>query len=498
MDISKPYTWSCVLFITGIGIGPFAPSWLIWVLFGLSLMLMSFKTTYNAPLIKGVRGFLVIVVLALGIWRYQWDVWANRPDPSMSRYSGAEAEFIGTITDAPRRKSSSVQYVIKMERLIKPESRAIEERIVVNAPLYPRFSRYQRVRARCGDFQILDAKNNDRYARYWFRYDVYSQCRYPKMTFMEDNSRYGWLRWFTDLKDKMESNVNRIFHEPYAGLLNALMLGNQSGVEADLMSAVRKTGLAHIIVVSGFHVTLFTYIVFSGLSLVSIPRRAKIFMAVAILFSYMLLLDFAPAALRGFIMGGILLLAYYSGRPYLGWGSLMTAAAAMLAVNPRLLLFDIGFQLFFLATIGILYLHPLLYEKIPVKLRLKNVADIITMTFSAMVMVTPLAMYYFGNFSLAGLFANIAAAPVITLMMTSALAVLAVSFFSLLAAQWVGLVYWIATGYFLMVIDLFAAIPFASVEAKLGLYPMLFIYMLIFIGLHWRYRKKTKIKNYDV
>jgi competence protein ComEC len=128
---------------------------------------------------------------------------------------------------------------------------------------------------------------------------------------------------------------------------------------------------------------------------------------------------FQPSAVRAGIMGGLFLVGQYLGRMGVSSRSIVLAAALMLAHNPLLLKLDIGFQLSFLAILGIVYLAPIFQDwlkKIPAYFQLRN---ILTMTLSAQVFTLPILIYNFGYFSLVAPITNILIVPLLPFIMLS-------------------------------------------------------------------------------
>ena len=114
---------------------------------------------------------------------------------------------------------------------------------------------------------------------------------------------------------------------------------------------------------------------------------------------FIIMTGFQSSAVRAGIMGGLFLLGQYLGRMSVSSRSIVIAAALMLAHNPLLLKLDVGFQLFFLAMIGIIYLMPVFqdwFRKIPAMFQLRN---ILAMTLSAQIFTLPILIYNFGYLS---------------------------------------------------------------------------------------------------
>jgi competence protein ComEC len=190
-------------------------------------------------------------------------------------------------------------------------------------------------------------------------------------------------------------------------------------------------------------------------------------------------------------MGGLVLLANNSGRIYNPKNSLTLAAFLMVLANPMILRYDVGFQLSFFATLGIIYVAPLLspyFKKIPNRFNFK---ETFLMTFSAQLMVLPLLLFYFHNFSLVALPVNIIILPFIPLAM-------ALGFFTGLGGLiWsklgliIGALAWLVSSLVLLIVKFFAHLPFASFQVPFSWPVLILSYAIVIWFLHYLKAKTT-------
>jgi competence protein ComEC len=194
----------------------------------------------------------------------------------------------------------------------------------------------------------------------------------------------------------------------------------------------------------------------------------------------------APAsAVRAGIMGGIVLFAQKVGRLSQAQRLLIIAATLMLAFNPLLLKFDIGFQLSFLATLGIAKLYPYLREKlsfIPKKFDIFEMQSTVSMTIPAVIFTAPILAHNFGQLSIISIFTNILVVPILGL-------VLGLGFFAGIAGiifQPLGQIFfwpvWLFLEYVYKIIAWSSELPFASMEAEV--FPW-YLVVLYFAFLWW-------------
>lgn len=193
-------------------------------------------------------------------------------------------------------------------------------------------------------------------------------------------------------------------------VLATITLGYRKDMSRDVRKRFSLTGVAHLLAVSGFHVAVvcgFLSLLFSFLPKSPFYRWLKYLLTLCLLWCFVVITGLAPSAVRA----GLMLTLYLSGRVLRrttdGYNTLAAAAFCMLAFNP-LYLFDVGFQLSYLAVLSILFLQPRLQDLIMVRNPIVAMPwGWITVTLAAQAGTTLLYLYYFGQFSLVFLCTNL-------------------------------------------------------------------------------------------
>jgi competence protein ComEC len=223
------------------------------------------------------------------------------------------------------------------------------------------------------------------------------------------------LRLVYAFKEKAVDQVYRLFPDPEASLLAGILLGDDNGLPADLVQAYQNTGTAHIIAISGFNIAIIASLLVSLFSGLLGPRKGAIATIIGVAL-YTLLVGASPSVLRAAIMGCLAILARQLGRRQNGLNTLAVTAAVMAAFNPNTL-WDVGFQLSFAATLGlVLYAQPLqdwftglLARRFPLETARRISAPISTymfFTLAAQLTTLPIMAWQFGRLSLLALIAN--------------------------------------------------------------------------------------------
>ena len=193
-------------------------------------------------------------------------------------------------------------------------------------------------------------------------------------------------------------------------VLATITLGYRKGMDREVRKRFSVTGVAHLLAVSGFHVAVvcgFLSLLFSFLPKNSFYSWLRYLLMLCLLWSFVVITGLAASAVRA----GLMLTLYLTGRVLRrmtdGYNTLVAAAFCMLVFNP-LYLFDIGFQLSYLAVLSILYLQPRLQNLIVVRNPVIAIPwGWITVTLAAQAGTTLLCLYYFRQFSLVFLCTNL-------------------------------------------------------------------------------------------
>lgn len=249
------------------------------------------------------------------------------------------------------------------------------------------------------------------------------------------------------IREKIENRINKILPEPQASLLAGILLGRKRFLSENLIEKFNRTSTTHILVVSGYNITIIAALIIGFLNLLTISRKYSFWLALLGIIGFVWLIGPSPPVIRAMIMGILILLAIRMGRIYNITNALLLAAILMLLYDPSQLVHNISFQLSFAATIGIVYLYP----------RLRKLGEILGTTLSAQIAVFPFLAYYFGQISLISPLANLLVLPAVPLaMLFGALGIALGEFFTWPA--------WLFLAYIIKAVELLASLPFAAIQ----------------------------------
>lgn len=288
-------------------------------------------------------------------------------------------------------------------------------------------------------------------------------------------------------KEKFLAAIRTHISEPHASLLGALLVGERSGFPSWLIDAFVRSGILHIVAISGYNITIMIVSIYAVLRAFLFGRKQSFLWIVCGIIFFVLLTGSSASVVRAAIMGISVLFASVIGRRS-DAGNAILLSASMMALYQPAVLFDIGFQLSFAATCGLVYVSPLLeraFEKMP---RMYGVKEIAIQTISATLCTAPLLIYSFERFSVISLIVNILVLPLIPLIMAIgfiwagfALAsgmlnmILPLSFDMLIQiASWP---VWFLLSYVMMIAEKFSYISWASVDVRLGAWNWALVYI---------------------
>lgn len=269
------------------------------------------------------------------------------------------------------------------------------------------------------------------------------------------------------VRDWFLHGLKAVIPQPQAAFVAGILIGARSELPKSIVKEFQQTGTSHIIAVSGYNITIVAKWLLA-LLLTVLSRRQAFWATVAGLLIFMILTGAQASVVRATIMGISVLLANQVGRLPTPMHTLLIACGIMVALDPSILRYDIGFQLSFLATIGILKVAPLLENIMPWTRRFKVWGEVFVLTIAANVCVLPLLLYYFGTLSFATLPVNMIILPLIPATMLMGFIAGMLHMVPILG-DFVGYLAGLLSSAILAVIHFFARLPGATIQVPVGI-----------------------------
>jgi len=219
----------------------------------------------------------------------------------------------------------------------------------------------------------------------------------------------GLNKLLYETRKKLDEKMSRYFSGKNAAYLRGFIWGDKSALSDEALTNFRRTGLMHLLAVSGLHIGLFTTVFAVFISFFSGSRRALL-LCIPFAFLYSFLCGASVSSLRAAIMFSILAAGLYIGRRGSMGSGLFASALVMLLIDP-LSIFQVGFQLSYLATAGIIFLSPRITRFLN-KFLPKSVSSVISIGFACQIFIIPILNNTFLEFSVITPFINPFVLPV--------------------------------------------------------------------------------------
>lgn len=406
--------------------------------------------------------------------------------PTPLSTSEKETVFNAYVAAEPDVRQDGVRYVVRPIDGIELESR---HRIYLKTQLYPRYE--------YGDVLYIGCLLQKPEAFEGFRYDMYLLskgvslvCDFPRVEKADGEAGSRVLRGLYGVKYQIADQVHRLWHEPYAGFMAGLLYGYRGGL-GRLQEEFQRTGVTHIIAISGYNMTIIASMLTTFCISLWIPRKKAFWLVTFGLGVFVVFVGLSGSVVRAGIMGFLVIFAKQLGRVSRIGNAMAMSAVLMTWANPFLLAWDAGFQLSFLATIGLIYVAPLFDFRLekyvpPVWLR-----EPLAATLSAMILTLPLILFQFGRLSIVAPVVNLLVLPFIPWLMMGGFVSVAMSFLFYPLGQAAAWVTWILMRILVGIVEIFAGFSFASVEARLPIWAMLLSYGVLAFWLKNIHRRQN-------
>ncbi|GBF73735.1 hypothetical protein PA598K_02051 [Paenibacillus sp. 598K] len=226
-------------------------------------------------------------------------------------------------------------------------------------------------------------------------------------------SKSGWMGKVDSVRANLGARMAALYPEQQGGYMKGLVLGMSDDLDAERFQQFSELGLTHILAISGLHVAVFLYCLHMGLKLLRVPRETSLLLLIAAVPFYVLLSGASPSVVRAGMMSMIGLLAARLGMLKDGLHLLCAAALLMLMIEPYML-GNVSFQMSVIVTAGLIVGVGPLRRALPQWQRGKGVVDLVAVSVAAQLASFPLTIYYFNQFNLISLPANILLVPFIS------------------------------------------------------------------------------------
>ncbi len=409
---------------------------------------------------------LFFFAFGLGILRYEIKE-TNGAD--FGNQIGQRISFQGIIIEEPEEKENYT-------RLIAEENKT-KNKILLVSRNYPAFHYGDKVEINGNLEKPQETSGSDfDWPAYLAKDDIFYEMFYPQIKFISGGGGAWIKRHLFSIKEKFIKNLSAVIPEPNAGYLAGLTIGGKKAIPKDLQEEFRRAGVIHIVVLSGYNVTIVAYAIMKILSF--LPQIFGVGLGMLGILLFALMAGASATVVRASIMAILVLVAKATGRIYQITIALLAAGFLMILHNPKILRFDVSFQLSFLATLALIYVSPIFEKKLsflPKKFQLREISSA---TISTQIFVLPFILYKMGLLSVVALPVNLLILIFVPITMFFGFISGVIGFISHFLAIPFGWIAYALSSYELWVVNIFSKLPFAAFNISISFWLMLLIYII--------------------
>jgi competence protein ComEC len=416
---------------------------------------------------KAIIILLAVFVFSFGLGILRYEMKEATGGDNLSVFTGEKVILTGTVGEEPAVKEQTVQLTVLGDSIsLFGKKEKISEKILVSAGLFPEFKYGDYIEAegkieKPQNFSTTTGNSFD-YAGFLAKDDIFYEMSFAQVKILSSGHGTFIKNGLYLFKNAFMGKINMLMREPESALLGGLLLGAKNSLGKDWQNEFRQAGVSHIVALSGYNITIVAVGIMAVLAF--LPRfLAMSFGAIGILL-FAVMTGGSATVLRASVMALLVLLAKATGRTYDVTRALLVAGIFMLIQNPKILVFDISFQLSFLSTVALIFVSPIIERKMTFITEKYKLRELIVATISTQIFVLPFIFYKMGMISLVSLPVNLLILPFIPAIMLFGFIAGMLGFISALFAWPFALVTSGLLTYTLWVIDTFARLPFSSLN----------------------------------
>lgn len=463
----------------------------------------------------------VMIAISLGIWHFQRSV-PEINESHIAFYNDQEKlVWQGIVVEEPDVRQNKTNLTVRAVALCDPDcsvsihrqnsqgpinGRATEEmvggdlitgKVLLSVGKYPEYQ-YGDMLEISGKLETPFETDEFSYKDYLSKDDIYSTARFSDVKVVDRNQGHPAKAVLLDFKARFSSVLSQVIPEPQNSLLLGLLVGARRSIPEKLLDDFKTTGVTHIIAISGFNISIITRIL-GRLIQRLLGIRASLIISTLVVIGFVIITGAQASVVRAAIMGILVVVALNIGRASTMVNVLILTGAIMVAFNPRILIFDVGFQLSFLATAGLIYFADDIERVLSKVPKFFEIRSSLAATLSAQVFVLPLLIFYFDQLSIIAPLVNVLILPIIPWAMLF-------GFISgALGLVWIPLSFitawitWALLSYQIIVVEFFAKVPFAAVAVEnisLSWVLMYYVILLVIIYHLVQMRRERKIREF--
>ena len=299
------------------------------------------------------------------------------------------------------------------------------------------------------------------------------------------------LRKIYELRNLMKTKIEKLLPKETSGLCLGMLIGETSGIEENMQENFRDSNLSHILAVSGANVSYIIVSITYIFNKMCLRKRLSKIISIILLILFMLLTGCTSSVNRACIMAILMLIAELLYRKSDVYNNLAISALILLIMNPYSLL-DIGFQLSYMGTIGIVFLHDKIGSFIKINNKIvKYFFEMIAVTTCANLAIIPIMMFHFNTISLTFYFSNIIVGPILGIVVIIGFIMFFISLIFTPISSLIAIVLNLMLKFIIKIAEITANMPFSKITIITPSFFFIIVWYLIIISIS--YKQKVKI-----
>lgn len=405
---------------------------------------------------------------------------------TLDSFLGQVVRVDGVVVGEPDVREENTNIVLEVQSVTQGAAQGIPPKMVsilAHIPSYP-IVQYGDSVSLTGKIAVpkkLAGANGERpfdYRAYLAKDSINYEMSFSKVSVVAHDKGNFVFKKLLDLKQLLMSNIARVIPEPESSLAGGIVLGAKQSLGKEWMQKFRDAGLAHIVVLSGYNISVVASVI--GRAVSFLPFTARLGASAISIILFALMVGGGATVLRATLMALVVILARAMGRESEALRVLIFVGWLMVMINPMILFYDVSFQLSFLAALALVTLAPLI-EKYFLFVKSAVLREILVTTIATQIFVAPILLYQMGTFSLVGLVANLFVLPLIPTVMLLVSLVAVIAPVPLLSALVVYPAQFLLS-YILYVVEIGSRISFANIQfASFGIILLTISYIIIFV-----------------
>ncbi len=443
----------------------------------------------------GWPNFVLLLCIGVIFGAAAYSAYAPAPaTPALNAALGIHSDIEGIVVRDPDPREKTLFLTVQVQKINNVRA---EGRILISTDPFADVAYGDRIVA-SGKLQLPQTFETDSgrtfdYPKYLRAQGITHTLPFAKVKVIAHGEGNPVVAPLLSVKHFLERGIESALPEPESALAAGLLLGDKQSLGDAITQAFRRAGVVHIIVLSGYNVSIVIGAILF-LALYFLSKRAALIVAALSVIAFAIMTGASETTIRAGAMALIALFAKALNRPADGIRILLIVAAGMALYNPFLVLYDLSYQLSVLSTLGLTLFSNSLEKKILFVPEIAGFREIVSTTIATQLTVLPLLILSVGQVSIVSLFTNILVLPAVPLAMLAAFVAALIALVSSAVAFPFSTVAYLVLHYIISVSVWFGSLPFSAIQIPLDamwltLSILAFLYASAFV--YFAYKTKT-------